>query len=122
MTDEAKTALDAEIAEDTAKVDKWEEADRLATGFAEMDAEAQTIYDADLLSFYKKVYEDCEKIESKSIWCAIAFDIRDAMTLARANDGFYELATNDREAWDKAYVTTMDTMVREATLATLEQN
>jgi hypothetical protein len=53
MSDSEKAAFDEKIEEEAANAKVFEEADRLTAGYHEMDNEAKTVYDAEMLKYMK---------------------------------------------------------------------
>lgn len=100
MTEEDKAAFDEKIEEEAAAAKIFQDADRLAAGYEQMDAEAKTVYDAEMLKWVKKVAVDCNNPNSSH--CLFAEKVREATTAARFGIRYYELSAEGREAWDDA--------------------
>lgn len=94
-----KAEWDAAWAAKVVERKAFDDADRLASGYEALDNDGKAVYDAELLTWKKAVYEKCEAAP-KSIDCVKASAIREAAETKRKTDGYYAKNTADREAAD----------------------
>jgi len=98
MAEEDKAAFDEQIEEEAANAKIFQDADRLAAGYEQMDAVAKTIYDAEMLKWVKQVAADCAKPNSAK--CLFSEKVRETTTAERHAFGYYELSDEGRASWD----------------------
>lgn len=121
LSDEDKALFDAKLIVMIDERKAFDDTDRETAGYAAMDNDAKAVYDAELLTWKKKIFEDCEA-QKESIECRKAFEIRTAQEAARKLNEYYTKSTSDREALDFTQADEDSKTVAALTAAWIQEN
>lgn len=121
MEDKDRSVFDAKREAIIIERKAFDDADKKAAGYAEMDNDKKAIFDAELLKWKTRVYEDCEANEY-SIKCRKATDIRTTQEEVRRANDYYNKSTSDREALDFAQQDADQQKIAALTAAWINEN
>ena len=121
MTAGEKEAWDEERATQTGKRDEFDAKLKTDAGFAELSTEDKNIFESELLTWKKAVYEAC-KADEKSIECKDFEALKEEEETRRKADGFYSKDATAREAFTEAGKAEVATKKAALTAAFMESN